>query len=542
MLQRLKVPNNLLRTPFKCFRRVPPTFRQLRTRRTEIRIDDTLRKLLPSIKTILSVVADDDKNSDRWVHSVLDTALKETAEPHRVYEEVVSYLLLNQRLNHALTVFRRMQKAGFTPSPNLVAQTLAPMLAMPDDTVETAARQIVHLFMDPGYTDEHLNTLLRIFAKYDVGNEITARIVDFYRAFQVSDYVPSPPVLSSIVTSAARMGKVEEAFDMLARGSQKTRNATESSQIFYTFLHILETFRSERTWDSESFARVINLMIDRGWLVNIRMFDVLISREVRAGSPRVALTMYEMLKVLGKTHTIRPTAHTFGSLFALYRRLDPKTYQNFYTGQSPTLLPLRRLFHEFHGFVTQEINPIVPSTSVLNAALRAFLRQRDYAGAFAVIDSFLRYKVPLDHRTYHSVMKLIVRRVWYEVSGRRKKGEIRWADRFLGAEHEDVELCVPLVDHLLVVVSRSKFNIREPIYPLDGEFLDLEENMGRFKVPTLLMMEHKYRPDPWDFHYEPVPLKRILHRAILAEDPSMSEGKVVPAILLAKAEMLKSQR
>ena len=39
----------------------------------------------------------------------------------------------------------------------------------------------------------------------------------------------------------------------------------------------------------------------------------------------------------------------------------------------------------------------------------------------------------------------------------------------------------------------------------------------RYKLPSMEMMESIFLPDPQDFHYDPVPLKRILRCAILAK-------------------------
>ena len=57
------------------------------------------------------------------------------------------------------------------------------------------------------------------------------------------------------------------------------------------------------------------------------------------------------------------------------------------------------------------------SGSLLNKALKVFMWQRDYAGAIIIVSPFSLFKVFLDNKSYYSIVKLLIQRVWVEAQG-----------------------------------------------------------------------------------------------------------------------------
>ena len=182
------------------------------------------------------------------------------------------------------------------------------------------------------------------------------------------------------------------------------------------------------------------------------------------------------------------------------------------------------------------------TTSVLNTAVWAFLRQRDYAGLVVVLNSFDVHRVPLDHHTYYSIMKHLVGRIWIEVTSKRliSRLQVKWCDRFLGVHFNEIKLSEDLVQHILFLVSRTTFVLDAPFHPLE-EPSKYDDN-GGYKIPTMEMMQSVDTPDPQDFKYHVVPLKRLVRRAILANLPDDSTTKaskrVNAAVSNAKREMI----
>jgi hypothetical protein len=392
---------------------------------------------------------------------------------------------------------------------------------------------------EPGFTERNLFSLVQTMSSYDVDKNLAAVFVEAFRVTRGPDYNPVPEVLAPLVASSARLGYLDEAFQLLERATKKPRNRAARQFIYVAYVSLLSTLRETRTWDSHSFNKVIDLMTARKLPLQISVFNILLSREVRWGNPQNALAMYSMLKGLD---VISPDAFTYGTLFALYRSIRPKVMRTYYTPESTHMIPLRRLYREFLEATQRKKHRIEMTTSLLNTALRAFLRQRDYAGVFVVLGSFSLYRVPLDQRTYYSLMKHIVRRIWIEVTSKRhlSQSEVKWSDRFLGVSFQEIELSEDLVDHILFLVSRDKFELASPFHPLEEP--SKYDDDGKYKIPTMQMMQSVDTPDPQDFKYEVVPLKRLVRRAILANLSEASKGAVgvSAAVVIAKHDMLPS--
>ena len=286
-------------------------------------------------------------------------------------------------------------------------------------------------------------------------------------------------------------------------------------------------------------------MNDRGLPLQISVFNILLSREVRSGKPRNALAMYSALKGMD---FMFPDAFTFGSLFTLYRGIRPRIMRKLVpTPESTHLIPLRQLYSEFIDATQRTHFPVEMTTSLLSVALRAFLRQRDYAGAFVILGTFSYYRLPLDHHTYYVIMKHLVGRIWIETTIKRllsPQPEVKWSDRFLGVDNfKDVKLGEDLVHHIFFLISRKQFELDAPLHPLKDVLPSKYDDRGKYRVPTMEMMQSVDTPDPQDFKYHVVPLKRLLRRAILAnlsEDGDFAEGKkgVSAAVAEAKKEMI----
>ena len=98
-----------------------------------------------------------------------------------------------------------------------------------------------------------------------------------------------------------------------------------------------------------------------------------------------------------------------------------------------------------------------------------------------------------------------------------------------------------LVRNLLAFVSQNTLPTVSPLYP-SRRYKPPTDADRRYKLPSMKMMESAFLPDPHNFHDDPVPLKRILRRAILAQprlaDYNAGSAEVSRAIANAKVDML----
>ena len=338
------------------------------------------------------------------------------------------------------------------------------------------------------------------------------------------------------------------ALDQISGATPRNR-ATRDPSIYAPNVQVLAAFQETRTWDSASINRVLDLMVAHGLRPNLVTINILLAGEIRSRNYRGALAMYSMLKEMGiTTKNISPDGATFGSMFLLYRNLRFKTVRKLHANDLASPSPPRALYHDFMLAVKprDRTKGIVPTTRLMNAIFRAFIWQHDYAGAFVVLSSYFLLKVPLDHRTYHHIVKHVLDRVWSEVT-RHYNGEVGlgWCLMFLGVPHyEEVNLNGDLVRNLLAFISQDIFHSTSPLYALPHHMPSNAD--PRYKLPSRQMMKSVFLVDREEFNYDPVPLKRILRRAILAklrlENPNAGSADISKAIVDAKVDMLPNNK
>ena len=509
-------------------------------RRTRYEIILLFRKIIGFLEH-----APDPENFLGYINKELDNTLPNVRSPQVVYERVISFLVSRKYAQEAILLFQRMHEAGLMSPSNLDAKMLAMALAVPHNSphdYQPLIRRLTLIFTDPSYTEKNFLGLLKTMAKYEVDKAIIYTIVDIFISTRGPNYIIRPELLAPLLNAQTRFGDVDltlEVLDQYYSGADKLNRSARAS-LRAPYVQVLAPLRETRTWDSASIKRILNTMTAQGLSLDLTTLNILLSREVRLGNHQSAFAIYSMLKGMKKTKKISPDSFTFGSMFLLYRMMLPRIVRKHHRKDLASPFPPRALYHDFMLAANPKgnVDRIVPSSTLMNVILRAFIRQRDYAGAFVVINSFSRFNIPLDHRTYYRIIKHVVRRIWLEVS-KRYSG---WSVMFLGVpDYRHVELNEDLVQNLFAFVSRGTFHLISPFYAFRRNVPPTNEDC-RYKLPSMEMMQSVLFPDPQDFYYDPVPLKRILRRAILATlriaDHNAGPAEVSKAIADAKVDML----
>ena len=498
-----------------------------------------LAALLPSIEQFLATTHDPQRVIG-YVHRKLNEIIPTTPSPHTIYERVIKFLVRKRCPLEATAVYKRLHDENFVSSNSVDAHLLAVALSFPRDDPQDMVDRLLEIVRRPGFKEQHLFSLVQTMSSYDTDKLLVSAVVKTFCAARGPEYNPLPEVLGPLIASSVRLGYLEDAFGLLERTTRKPRSRAARHFLYAAYVSFLSTLKETRSWDDASINRVIGLMNDRGLPLQITVFNILLSREIRRGKPQNALAMYSTFKGMD---FMLPDAQTFGSLFALYRRIRPRVMRKLIlTPESTHLISLRQLYAEFVDAAQRVNHPMVMTTSVLNTAVRAFLRQRDYAGLVVVLNSFDVHRIPLDHHTYYSIMKHLIGRIWIEVTSKRliSRLEVKWCDRFLGVHFNEIKLSEDLVQHILFLVSRTQFFLEGPLHPLEEP--SKYDDKGRYKMPTMEMMQSVDTPDPQDFKYEVVPLKRLVRRAIFADLPDnstkASKRVVDTAVSNAKWDMI----
>lgn len=413
-----------------------------------------------------------------------------------------------------------------------------------DGVQDKLVTRLVHAVADPAAKETDFLRSLAAMSEVDVNPQITARVCESFLANRAADYVPSLETLRAATIAFVQADRVDQAFALLGRvGIQPGHRPVHQA--------FLATLRDSRPFDHHSFVKLLSAMNDAGILIDTSILNILISREVRLKRVGQAWFLYTEMK---KNPELLPDSYTFGSLFAMYRRIQPASLRQFSDAAEFTspALPLRLLFKELVQSTERLEHPVKPNITLLNTALRAFIRQRDYVAAIVVIQSFERYQLPLDHKTYYCIVKLLVRRIWAEVQGSRPRDQVRWVDRFLGVQHyTEILLNRTLVHDIFTALRQKEFDISAPLYvpkragrrrfPTQQPPLSSDSPEAYYSFPTMLMMESVERPEPEDFIYEPIPLIRLLSRAAVAAGDVPLEGVAIRLeewIRIAESDML----
>ena len=481
-----------------------------------------------------------------YIKGQLDKALTNVKSPQDVYERVINLLIGRNYPYEAVLLYESMrEEAGLMSSHALDAKMLAMPLAFPHGSSQPLILRVTPIISDPRFTENDFSGLLKMMAKYGVAQDIVCTLVELFLATRLPNHIVRPEFLAPILSARARFGDVDVALELLDEfSSVNNTNRAARASMHAPYVQFLAVLRETRTWDSASVNKVLAIMMKQGLSLNLPTLNILLSREVRLGNHRSAIAIYSMLKEMRVTEKIFPDSYTFGTMFLLYRMMSPKTVRKDHRRTKLTSpFPPRALYRDFMLAAKPKFNAdrIVPSTTLMNVILRAFIRQRDYAGAFVVLSSFSFFKVPLDHRTYYRIVKHVVRRIWQELRT-QYRAKVLWSLKFLGApDYRHIELSEDLLRDLLVFVSRDNFHLNSPLYASRRRMVPSNDQI-RYRLPSMDMMESVLPPNPRDFHYDPVPLKRILRRAILATlrlaDHNAGPADVSKAIADAKVDML----
>ncbi|CAA7268671.1 unnamed protein product [Cyclocybe aegerita] len=430
------------------------------------------------------------------------------------------------------------------------------VISMGDEETSTLVMQLQDVVSHPSYTDHDLFQLLDTMSAFDVDDNVASIMLETFLSTRPAGYLPKPELLKLAVQISALSGNLERAFQMVEQDAKGRRGRWQDT--YSAQFSLLTVLRDLYPTDTDSFNRLLSIMNASGTPANIAMFNVILSRTVRIGKVRMASRMYKSLK--GMSEEMQPDAFTFSTIFAAYRsrrvisfrrklsRLPIRPSSPTDPKQVDAVVPPRRLFKDLSESTRRGTRRVRPQTGLLNTALRVYLRHRDYPAAVAVLRAFNRWGVSLDHRTYYSLVKLLIRRIWHETLGKRPKGTLTWADRFLGVDHPwKVELGEKLVEGMFERVCQRDFDVLSPMYiprqekKARKELLDVEEAAYRF--PTMQMMESVNAPELVDFVYEAIPLERLMKKAIWAGlDPNRSPVErrkmMEEQIAEAEAEML----
>ncbi|PPQ66832.1 hypothetical protein CVT24_008691 [Panaeolus cyanescens] len=518
---------------------------------------DGINVLLYTLERYLSSRTFQAEELESFVQRQLSYRVQNATSPHKVYEAVSNFLIHRNFPSEAVSVVQRMQKAGYVPSSLLQAQMVLVALAHSVGRTEPLVEQLTKYFESNDCTEKEFLLLFDTMNQLSINSEIIVTLVSSFVDSREPGYIPDPKLLRYLIQASIKAGELDMAFEA-TNAIPPTHPGLHEARGAY--VDILSAITDSGIRDSTAVDRVLHSMKEKGLQPNIAVLNVLLAREVRLNRRAAAFRIYRLIQSMAeKDPVFNPDRYTFGTMFAMYRAISLKAMRHFHgKPSSEDAYPPRALFRDFMRMCnrdvktnTQGANPttngtrtstIQPNATLLTTALKVFMRHRDYAGAFVSLSSFHHLGVSLDHRTWYSIIKPLIRRVWAELNTPPTATSIRWAYHFLGLTEKLPRNALDerVVNGVLDTIARPTFSLMEPLY-VPGRAL-MAEGERKYKVPTMEMMESVMSPRE-GFVYEVNPLKRLLRRAVLAqvmewEGGSVDAKRVSEEIALAKKEML----
>ncbi|KAF9037070.1 hypothetical protein BJ165DRAFT_1503072 [Panaeolus papilionaceus] len=503
-----------------------------------------------------------------FIHKRLSLKLSSERSPHRIYEDVSNFLIRKQFPKEAVSVVQRMQREGYVPSSLLQAQIALLALANSDGMDEPLVEMLTTYFKSKDCTGKAFSSLFDTMENFSICPELVATFVSSYLESREPGFKASPRILGYLVRESIKVGDFDGAFQTTNLIPITPDGVLEARKAHIAILAAIRDTNTgnpgaDNTTESSAVNTILSSMKEKGIRPNIAVMNVLLSREVRLNRRPGALRIYRIIQAMGERDPRdKPDAYTFGSMFALYRAISPRLMRLHHRNRDDKdPYPPRELFRDFiractpksstrsRGRHSQPQEPALkPNSVLLTTALRVFMRQRDYAGALVVLNSFDYMGVRIDNRTWYSVLKLLIRRVWAELSTPRSAASVPWGYTFLGLQdnwretHGSKILDERIVNGILDSISRQSFTLTDPLYvPGRAPMKDSD----KYYIPTMEMMEAIVPSEEAQrFAYEVEPLKRLLQRALLAQlmvqggRNEMTAKDVSDAIVQAEKEML----
>jgi pentatricopeptide repeat protein len=176
------------------------------------------------------------------------------------------------------------------------------------------------------------------------------------------------------------------------------------------------------------FNRILHQMKDDGVVPSRRIFNFYIQRYAQAGRVERSFAFYRSMR--HSNPPIQADHHTFYSLFSGDSSKTSSYWSLDFGG--------RRLFRDMtrqhlsntdHRPQTQSN---VITTAVLNAALRHFMRKRDYAAATVTMRTFPVCCILPNLNTQNTIINGLLARIKEELTENPSRTLVLWSDRILG--------------------------------------------------------------------------------------------------------------
>jgi hypothetical protein len=374
------------------------------------------------------------------------------------------------------------------------------------------------------------------------------------------DYIPSYRLINDAISICGHAGDFEAAFVWLRLYAQRCPDQRYS--IPYTTLMEAAIARDPED-NSGLIDRIISKMEADEVPPNVKTYNALLAGALQRDDFVRVAQLYDIFMANRSAQaSSMPNNATFEIMFRMRLRvlkMDAWQQRKYKLPPSVTQFSLRKLYGDLvealmidnRGRTTRR--SAVARTSTLNMALKTFIEDKDYVGAFLVLRSFILCRLDPDTYTYNVVVRSLwkrLRRDWWCVSDSYRK---IWAARLLGIPENTRGLTLESLEKIYKSVLQQ-LSINDPSKKTSST--TSSSKLARTRVMSVrtasLSLLHTF--SQWNGEEEndrnlklfnPIPLTRIIRRAGLAalvdqvgqNDPSVT-AVFSRAVAEAKREMI----
>ncbi|KAF9647262.1 hypothetical protein BDM02DRAFT_3117400 [Thelephora ganbajun] len=350
------------------------------------------------------------------------------------YEHAVTLFSSYERFGDAKEIQTTMINEGFIPSLSLRTR-MASIAVLTEGAKEEVLLELLQdSLADPQFTELALYQLIRFLGDT---MDFSPSSVDAIVQIWVNHHgqISKKKTLSYLIQIHVKRGQLEDAKAWLQRSIEQ---GTALDAAPFTDL-LAGLVRREHT--DELTATIANMQ-KAGIAPDLAVFNTIIYGHIKRLHFKDAIATYNLL-FSSRGKELTPDKHTFTNMFTMHLKgLKPRLQVQ--PADKAQLPPPRTLYNnliECHlirtgGWVSLQSEAL--TTSVLNLALRLFLKTRDYEAAYNIFQTFDICKVPANSTTVSVVLQPLLARILRE--RRRAAKNDTWLRTLLGPEwYENIE-------------------------------------------------------------------------------------------------------
>lgn len=462
------------------------------------------------------------------------------------FMRLIRFCLERHLFDVALALYDRMLGEGFLAVHSLSLRMTALKIVQQATMPREVASQLKKLFEKMPYDVPAFMDLIHYLTddKHASGALVDDLAHSFVsiRQIKLSEYPDLVGELASINIRADRLDAAQKWLQVF----EDTCGAQGVLPDVAPYSDIITTLNDIRPNNADAIQDVLVRMKSAGVSPDTNVFNALIRVNLVQQRYQEAFALYHVL-MEKRSHELMPNDVTYKMLFRATNILSHPRVARRHKRPGNAVQP-RRLFREMLGCHLERTNgrPLerstVVSVSAFHLALRTFMAREDYAAAFIIIRALPVFGFQPNLQTYLIVLVSLLHRMKHEANSPCAEDSYHLVDfltHLRPDEEPDLHTLLERIRHHQPAFERAGsslirietishlLSLGEHTQPTDGDLPNVS-TLPRFpskshvhrrhaQIPTVTMLTGAEDPSHERAFFSPVPLARIVYKALLGE-------------------------